>query len=290
MPREAVRGPVQGAAALGMSAPPGGLPPLGGQEMTRMSCEYMTGLREPTVARSSKRVSPQAQLVVTEGGAVVPASATWWVIGGVLVVTAVVVAGVLIGLRRRSKHRDQALSSMASARGMAYNDRDDSLTDRYTGEGYARHVVEGERLGRPFAVFESSHTEHSDDEPRVVDVTVAAIQTRYQLPKIRCEVNRRVLPGVMPSWRFRTGDEEFDRRFRVETDDLPSAAAVLTPAVREAILSDGRKPLMVLFKDDAVVLVTKGLYRPGRFDQVVEPVEQIVAGISGSTQTAKQAL
>ncbi len=213
-----------------------------------------------------------------------PASSNWLMFGGVLLVTAIVVSVVLIIRWRRSVTRDEALSSMASSRGMAYNTRDDSLTDRFAGEGFAKHVVEGERQGRHFAVYETSHTDQADDsDARPVDVTVAAMRTRYRLPKIRCEVNKRVLPGVMPAWRFRTGDEEFDRRFRVETDDLPSAAAILTPAVREAILTDARKPLMVLFKDDAVVMVTKGLYRPGRLDDVVDPVEQIVAGISGTS-------
>ncbi len=188
-------------------------------------------------------------------------SGMFWVI--VLVIGFVLVVGVIVFLMMRG--RAKKLSGLAAARGLRYTKRDDAKLGQFGGELYALNVVEGERNGRPFVVYDSTRTQEDDEGGTSKSVAVVAVGTGRRVPDVRC-VRRKGLFGGNRG--VQTGDPDFDKRFTTTASDGGFAAAVLTPPVRQLLLAG--KVRWFACRGDAVVLCTDGKYPPAGLDGVVD--------------------
>ena len=195
----------------------------------------------------------------------------WPLVFGLCIAAVIAVVVVL-----RNSARGRALSQFAAKRGLRYTKRDDTLTAQYAGGMYAVHVVEGEKGGRRFVVFDSERSEETDEGSTSKPVTVVALRVGRRLPSLRCEMHKRALFGGAAKG-FRTGDQDFDKRFTVTTADAAFASAVLTPSVRAILLKE--KCHQFVCHNDSVTLITSGRYPLKGFDAAIERAERVVAEV-----------
>lgn len=196
-------------------------------------------------------------------------SSTLWGIALALVIVAII--GVIAFLMMRGRARE--LGGLAAARGLRYTKRDDALVGRYGGELYALNVIEGERDGHAFVVYDSTRTKEDEEGGTPKSVSVVAVRLGRRMPELRCERRKGLLGG---GHGIQTGDAEFDKHYTT-TGDAGFAAAVLVPPVRQLLLAG--KARWFACRGDAVVLCADGRYKPDGLDKAAESVVRLVGTI-----------
>ncbi|HEV2783672.1 MAG TPA: DUF3137 domain-containing protein [Actinophytocola sp.] len=150
---------------------------------------------------------------------------------------------------RLRKQRIGELSAFAAQRGWQYEERDDSLADRYTGTPFGRgssrrvrHVLSGQHRGRRVTAFEYSYTEGSGDNSTTYTFTVAALATPAHRPwlEVKREGLGRKLLGLIGVRDLQLESDEFNERFHVDTADAKFAYDVLHPRMMEWLIGDRR--------------------------------------------------
>lgn len=191
-------------------------------------------------------MSPGAAIAVAAAGCVVVAGA---------------IVAMMIWLRRSNAASEQAalsrLQEELAQRGWTFAERDDSVVSVYNAQNQytqrnpfdpltrpptasaARDVITGTHRGRPFLAASFTVAYRGEHEPlRCIWVRTPAVRPALSVT--------RVLPGQNPvdqalgQGGVRTGDPEFDRRFRVAAEDDRFALAVLTPQLIQFLLHDPR--------------------------------------------------
>jgi hypothetical protein len=156
-------------------------------------------------------------------------------------------AGAALGFERYRRNRFVAV---AARRGWTYSPRDRELPYRWEtwpfGTGRmrrAQHVLRGTIGGRSCLAFEYSFRHSVPGGPQgpgeaVSTWTVAAVALPVRMPRIA--VSRSGPLGRVAAALGRQGvqleSEDFNRRFRVRTDDPRTASDVLHPRMMAALL------------------------------------------------------
>lgn len=156
-------------------------------------------------------------------------------------------AGAALGLER---HRRNRFVAEAAGRGWTYSPRDRELPYRWStwpfGTGRmrrARHVLRGTINGRSCLAFEYSFRHGVPGGPEgpaeaVSTWSVAAVAMPSRMPRIA--VSRSGPVGRLAATLGRQGveleSEDFNRRFRVRSDDPRTASDVLHPRMMAALL------------------------------------------------------
>jgi hypothetical protein len=174
---------------------------------------------------------------------------------GVLVILLVVVAfgGIAYLSWRSAKKRREAFAAFAAQNGWRLVAEDDSWAHRWNGDPFrtgdhrrARNVITGERDGRQIVAFDYSYQTHSTDS-----------QGRRQTQTHRFGVCAVSLAGTLPSLQVTSEgifakighalgfddiefeSEDFNRKFRVTSDDRKFAYDVVHPRMMEYLLGAG---------------------------------------------------
>lgn len=170
---------------------------------------------------------------------------------GLLVV--VVAAGVLVVRWQLHKRKVAAFIAFAASRGWVYRERDDALADRYLGtpfgQGFGRkaeHVLAGPHRGRSLVAFEYTYKEQhgSGKNRRTVTYRNTVVALGTPAPRPTLEVSRegigRKLLGLVGIRDLQLESEEFNKSFRIRTEDDKFAYDVLHPRTMEWMLADQR--------------------------------------------------
>jgi hypothetical protein len=168
-----------------------------------------------------------------------------WLFGAVFV--ALLVGGFVLERKRRER-----LMRFAMMRGWQYAAEDPSLVTRWDGAPFgrgdrrrARNVLTGQEAGRPFTAFDYSFETHSTDSKGRRTTTTH----RFGVCAVPLPVGLRTVE-VMPEGVFSrmasavglTADidlesEDFNRAFRVRSDDPKLASDVLSPRTMQYLLA-----------------------------------------------------
>jgi hypothetical protein len=171
----------------------------------------------------------------------------------VLVVTGLVaagfggLAGVVLGLERRRRSR---FIAGAAARGWTYAPRDRRLPQRWDswpfGQGRrrrARHVLRGTVDDRPCVAFEYTFRHRVPGGPQgpaeaVATWSVVAVALPSPLPRVAVARSGPLgrVAAALGRQGFELESEDFNRRFRVRTDDPRVASDVLHPRMMAELL------------------------------------------------------
>ena len=199
------------------------------------------------------------------------------------VMVAFVVVGVLVlGSYLVSQHlyrkRVAELTSWAQANGWIYAERADELADRFVGvpfgQGFGRtvrHQLSTTIGGRPVVAFEYSYKERrgSGKDRRTVTYTFELVATTTPAARPTLQVTHehfgtRILDAVGLD-DLQLESEEFNREFRISTDDEKFAYDVLHPRTMEWMLADPRaRELAFRFERSDILTWESGRLNPQR--------------------------
>lgn len=173
-----------------------------------------------------------------------------WVIA--LAVLAIAVA-VLVVRWQLHKRKVAAFTAFARSRGWRYAERDDRLVDRYRGtpfgQGFGKqalHVLSGSHRERELVAFEYVYKEHegSGKNRRTVTYRHTVVALATPAPRPTLELSRegfgRKLLGLVGIRDLQLESEEFNKTFRIRTEDDKFAYDVLHPRTMEWMLGDQR--------------------------------------------------
>jgi hypothetical protein len=151
--------------------------------------------------------------------------------------TVVFVVWAIAHQQRKEDEITSSLSAWAQEHGWTYTVRRKELRSRFagtpfTGGGDVRHVVSGERRGRPVLSFEYRYTVSTGSNPPTSTThyfQVTAVGLPGRLPRL--EVTREHLGhkllGLIGVHDLRLGEPAFDEMFRVRAEDDEVARRVL---------------------------------------------------------------
>jgi hypothetical protein len=201
-----------------------------------------------------------------------------------LAVAVIAVLGIgSFGVSRYLRHRRVTeLTAWARANGWTYKGHADQMADRFVGipfgRGFgrtARHLLTTTMGGRPVVAFEYSYKERvgSGKDARTVTFTFTVTATTLPVARPSLQVIP-VHPGTRPPAAgledlrledLRLENEEFNRVFKVSTDDREFAHDVLCPRTVEWILADPRaRELDLRFERSDVLAWEHGRFNPQR--------------------------
>jgi hypothetical protein len=176
------------------------------------------------------------------------------------------------------RKRITELTEWARANGWTYAERDDELVDRFVGlpfgRGFGRsaqHVLTTTMAGRPVVAFEYSYKERqgSGKNQRTVTYTFEVVATSIPVPRPTLQVTlehlgTRLLNAVGLD-DLQLESEEFNRTFRISTEDPKFAYDVLHPRTMEWMLGDPRaRELPFRFERSDVLTWESGRLDPQR--------------------------
>lgn len=171
----------------------------------------------------------------------------------VILVGVAIVGGLGYLSWRSAKKRREAFSAFATQNGWQYVAEDHRWVNQWGGDPFrtgdhrrARNVITGERDGRRIVAFDYSYETHStDSEGRRQTQThrfgVCAVSLAGQLPTLQITSE-----GVFAKLGHMLGfddiefeSEDFNRKFRVTSDDRKFAFDVVHPRMMEYLLARG---------------------------------------------------
>ena len=165
--------------------------------------------------------------------------------GAMFVLFLVVAVGIAVLAVVSQSRRRRALAAWALASGWQYTDSDDSLVALSTrapfGVGRARHareVLRGRFSGRDAVSFAYTWRTGSGKDEQTHTVHVVALALPAYLPVVEVEPENVVtrMAHAFGGEDLQFEFEEFNRAFRVRSDDRRIAYAVLHPRLMERLL------------------------------------------------------
>ncbi len=160
-----------------------------------------------------------------------------------------VAGSIVLGRRSWQLHREHQgkLDAFARGLGLSLSRSDNTYADEagllVDDIGGCVNVMQGTWRGVPVALFDYQYLDMSDLEaPAMIVLTCAVSILDDPQPRmiIRGHGLKEALKQRLGSKTGLLGDEEFDRRFRVETADLERAKAILRPRTRAWLLANAR--------------------------------------------------
>ncbi|APU17915.1 MULTISPECIES: hypothetical protein [Actinoalloteichus] len=174
---------------------------------------------------------------------------------GVLTILAfgLLILGIFLLGRYLQRRKRAEFQAWADAHGWSYRPRDDRWAGHFRAPLFhrghrrgAHHVVEGSHRGRRLVVFEYFYVERQGSGKNRRNVTyrfaVASVFTPAPRPTLevsREHVGHRLL-GVFGVKDLQLESEEFNRAFRIQTEDDRFAYDILHPRTMEWMLGDER--------------------------------------------------
>lgn len=195
-----------------------------------------------------------------------------------LVVGVLAMVGLVLWLHRQARRKKIAeFTAFAVRRGWRYLERDRGLVKRFNGAPFGRghdrraeHVLRGTHRGRRLVAFEYSYkeTEGSGDDRRTRTYPFTVVGLATPAPRPTLELSReswgRRLLGLVGVRDLELESEEFNRTFRIRTEDDKFAYDILHPRMMAWMLADERAR-SVPFRFERGDLV---VWTPGRVDVV----------------------
>ena len=210
----------------------------------------------------------------------------------VLLIVGVPLAGYLAYRSWKQEQQRRAMVlQWATNSGFGYAVEDESWCNRWNaapfGEGSdrrARNVVTGLSSGRSFATFDYSYeTQSTDAQGRTTTTTHRYLVTTVQLPAYlpRLQVTpENVLTRIGNALGLddiELESEDFNRRFRVSSNDRKFACDVLTPTTMELLLARSAPSWRIDGPD--LVAWEDGRVTPARVLATLDVMGSIVTGI-----------
>jgi len=197
-----------------------------------------------------------------------------------LAVAVVVVLGTGSFMVSRYLHRKRVaeLTSWAHTNGWAYAEDAGELVDRFVGAPFglgfgrkASHLLRTTMGGRPVVAFEYQYKERqgSGKDERTVTYTFEIVATTTPASRPTLQITQehlgtRLLNAVGLD-DLQLESEEFNRTFRVSSDDAKFAYDVLHPRTMEWMLADTRaRELPVRFERSDILTWDSGRLNPQR--------------------------
>lgn len=197
-----------------------------------------------------------------------------------LAVAVVVVLGVGSFLVSRYLHRKRVaeLTAWAGANGWTYAEDAGGMVGRFVGvpfgAGFGRtasHMLSTTMAGRPIVAFEYRYKERrgSGKDQRTVTYTFAVVATTIPTARPTLQVTHEHLGTKLLNAvgldDLQLESEEFNRAFRISTDDEKFAYDVLHPRTMEWMLADPRaRELSFRFERSDVLAWENGRLDPQR--------------------------
>lgn len=191
-----------------------------------------------------------------------------------------VVAALGIGSFAMSRYlhhkRVAELIAWARANGWTYTEHADQIADRFVGIPFgvgfdrtARHLLTTTMGGRPVTAFEYSYKDRvgSGNDARTVTFTFTVTVTTLPVarPTLQVTPEEPALLGVTERKDPRSVGEEFNRVFRIHTDDQRFAHDVLHGRTVEWMLADPRaRELSIRFERSDALAWEAGRLNPQR--------------------------
>ncbi|ASO23039.1 hypothetical protein FHR81_003701 [Actinoalloteichus hoggarensis] len=211
---------------------------------------------------------------------------------GILAVLAfgLLIVGTLLIARHLRRKRRAEFQAWADAHGWSYRPRDDRWVGHFQAPMFrrghrrgAQHVVEGAHRGRRLVVFEYFYVERQGSGKNRRDTTyrfaVASVFTPTPRPVL--EVTREHLGhrlmSVFGVKDLQLESEEFNRAFRIDTEDGRFAYDILHPRTMEWMLGDERfRSLPFRFDGGNLLSWRSGRLRPADIAPLATFVVDIV--------------
>jgi len=188
-----------------------------------------------------------------------------WIIMAIAVIVAVSIALVLAFSANRK--RRQAMTALGARMGFAYAPSDPSLMFRFQTLGdpfnrgfgrQAHHILTGTWAGRPAVSFDYSYMTRSGDSTQTHYLSVVCLHSGLRAPSLS------VLPegtlaramGKLVGDDVQLESEDFNRAFRVTSEDRRFATDVLDARTMHFLLAHGRGGFQLL--DGQAIRVSRG--------------------------------
>ena len=212
---------------------------------------------------------------------------------GLLTLALVLRASGPFVINQRGDSRERALARAAAARGWSYRPGGNpwllGLTAPPFGLPGARRVVDvitGSRPAGPFVAFTLELNLRRGDDQDVRVFWVASVPLPRAIPQVALTPDG-ALAAFLGAQALESGAQEvtveshaFNERWRVGTDDLACAHAVLTPAVIAALLDAPRDIVCITIENGSLVassMVPRTDFR--WIDEWLDTLEAVRAGI-----------
>lgn len=190
----------------------------------------------------------------------------------------VLMVGSVVVSRYLHRQRVAALTAWAKANGWTYQERAGDMADRFEGAPFgvgfgrtATHLLTTTMGGRPVMAFEYSYKERrgSGKQQRTVTYTYAIVATTTPASRPRLQITHEHLGtrllGAVGLDDVQLESEEFNRTFRISTDDPKFGYDVLHPRTMEWMLADTRaRELSVRFERADLLTWENGRLDPQR--------------------------
>jgi hypothetical protein len=203
----------------------------------------------------------------------------------------VFVSSFLAGRQRR-----RVLADVALANGWSYKKTDARYETMWDGPpfrifgGDAKDVFEGTwgPTGQPFVAFDYSYSESAGRSSYTVHWEVRALRLARALPSL--SITREDL-GTKAAKVFGAQDiefesDDFNRAFRVTSDDTRFAYGIITPGLMEWLLGPGGDIVPLRIDGDYLITYDHAELHPKRFTACLDAMSQLVGQISPNTWEA----
>jgi hypothetical protein len=191
----------------------------------------------------------------------------------------------------QAKKRRELLQQFAAAQGWTWVPRDDSWAARFSGDPFgdgdsreAQNVLQGQWRGRPMAAFDYSYETYSTDsqgrrttQTHRYAVCVLALPARVPKTELVPESVFGRLGTVLGMQDIELESEDFNRRYRVRSDNPKFAYDVLPPRTMEALLSRPTLHLRVAGTD--AMCWESGRHSPGELLARLDALTCLLDGI-----------
>jgi hypothetical protein len=192
---------------------------------------------------------------------------------------------------QQSKKRTEALMTWATQNGWQFAVEDDSWCQRWNGAPFhegdhrrARNVIIGQANGRPFAAFDYSYQTHSSNGQGGSSTTThhyfvfsLAMPTALPMLQVTPESMFSRLGNAFGLTDIELESEDFNRAYRVSSNDPKFASDVLTPRTMEQLLVEPHLSWRIEGVD--VMSWQNGTLTPQACSVVQSRLATVIAGI-----------
>lgn len=209
-----------------------------------------------------------------------------------VLILGIAVACTLFYFKWRSEQKRRALLlQWAAANNWNFAASDDTWCERWNGDPFgsgdhrrARNVLTGQWQGRQFASFDYSYQTHSSNgkggqTTETHYFAVSSISLPTFLPRLQVTPENILsrLGNAIGLTDIELESEDFNRAFRVHSDDAKFASDVLTPRTMQMLLTRPRFSWRIEGTD--IVCWAEGEQHPGEVTARVATVIDVVKGI-----------
>lgn len=192
---------------------------------------------------------------------------------------------------QQSKKRAEALMTWATQNGWQFEVEDDSWCQRWNGAPFnegdhrrARNVIIGQANGRPFAAFDYSYQTHSSNGQGGSSTTThhyfvfsLAMPTVLPMLQVTPESMFSRLGNAFGLTDIELESEDFNRAYRVHSNDPKFASDVLTPRTMEQLLAEPHLSWRIEGLD--IMSWQNGTLTPQACSVVQSRLAMVIAGI-----------